>query len=264
MSTNTFIRASLLATMGVAAMSITASAQSHARYGNVYDYESSKDCAHPCTIQKAPMAQTSARYGAPIAVQPAPAPVAPVYIPAPAPMAPAPAPTHVYAQATQTAPAQCPAGTTAQPNGTCMQTSSGYGYTGSTTSYGSGSTYSSGTTHTMSSEPVSCPAGTTAQADGTCLQGSGYSMGSTTTSSTTSYGSGSTYSSSTMSSEPVSCPAGTTAQADGTCLQGGSSVYTGSTVEIYTGDATTTSSTTSYGYTSDGAYGPKDYLPVRK
>lgn len=66
-----------------------------------------------------------------------------------------------------------------------------------------------------------------------------------------------------MSSEPVNCPAGTTAQSDGTCMQGGSaSAYTGSSVEIYTGDASSTSQ--SYGYTSDGAYGASDYLPIRK
>jgi hypothetical protein len=49
-------------------------------------------------------------------------------------------------------------------------------------------------------------------------------------------------------------------------MEGGSGAsYTGSTVELYTGDATTSSNTTSsYGYTSDGSYAATDYLPIRK
>jgi hypothetical protein len=49
-------------------------------------------------------------------------------------------------------------------------------------------------------------------------------------------------------------------------MEGGSvSSFTGSSVELYTGDATTSSSTTSsYGYTSDGSYAATDYLPIRK
>lgn len=62
---------------------------------------------------------------------------------------------------------------------------------------------------------------------------------------------------------PVNCPAGTTAQSDGTCMQGGSNAYTGTSVELYTGDAATTTGTT-YGYGSDGSYGASDYLPIRK
>ena len=140
-----------------------------------------------------------------------------------------------------------------------MQTSSSFGSTSSysapTTSYGSGSTYSAPST----SMPADCPAGTTAQSDGTCMQTSS-SFGSTSSYSapTTSYGS--------ASSAPANCPAGTTAQADGTCMQGGSSSsFMGSSVELYTGDATTSSNTTSsYGYTSDGVYAATDYLPIRK
>ena len=145
-------------------------------------------------------------------------------------------------------------------------------------SSGSSTTYSAPTT---SFEPVSCPAGTTAQSDGTCLQGSSssfstgtiYSSGSTDYSSSTSYpttsepsySSSTTYSgSSSASFEPVNCPAGTTAQSDGTCLQGGSSAFTGSSVELYTGDASSTTSTSpSYGYNNDGSFG-SDYLPIRK
>jgi len=108
---------------------------------------------------------------------------------------------------------------------------------------------------------VDCPAGTKAQSDGTCLQGS-----TSTYSAPTLPGTYDNYSASSVSSAPVNCPAGTTAQPDGTCMQGGSGTsYSGSSVELYTGDATTSSSTTSsYGYTSDGGYAATDYLPIRK
>ena len=154
-----------------------------------------------------------------------------------------------------------------------MQTGSSFssGSTYSEPSYSSGTTYSA---PTQSLEPVNCPSGTTAQPDGTCMQtGSSFSSGSTysepsyssgTTYSEPSYSSGTTYSgSSSASLEPVNCPAGTTAQPDGTCMQGGSSAFSGSSVEIYTGDASTTSSP-SYGYGSSSTYSSSDYLPVRK
>jgi len=73
-------------------------------------------------------------------------------------------------------------------------------------------------------------------------------------------------------------PSGSTAQSDGTCLQTGdlgvnsatssyglsnSNSYQGSTVDLYTGDAAATD--TSTGYTAPSEYGSaKDYLPVRK
>ena len=42
-----------------------------------------------------------------------------------------------------------------------------------------------------------------------------------------------------------------------------SNAYTGGSVELYTGDATTSSQ--SYGYSSNGSYGSgNDYLPIRK
>jgi hypothetical protein len=113
-------------------------------------------------------------------------------------------------------------------------------------------------------EPVSCPAGTTAQADGTCMQtGSSFSSSTTYSEPTTSYSSGNTWSAPSMSMEPVNCPAGTTAQADGTCMQGGSSSFAGSSIELYTGDATTNTSG-SYGYNSGSTYSASDYLPIRK
>jgi hypothetical protein len=73
-------------------------------------------------------------------------------------------------------PVNCPSGTTAQADGTCMQT--GSSFSSSTTfsdpapSYSSPS-YSSPSysSSSFSSEPVNCPSGTTAQPDGTCMQG---------------------------------------------------------------------------------------------
>ena len=133
---------------------------------------------------------------------------------------------------TTTAPANCPAGTTAQPDGTCLQ--------GSSMSMGSSSTYSSASTYSspapVASMPANCPAGTTAQPDGTCMQGSSMSMGTTTMS---------TGSAMAM----VDCPVGTTKQMDGTCAQ---------TATVY-GDASP-----SYGYGADGSYGAESYRPIRK
>ena len=279
MSTNTTLKSSAIAVVTLAGLSITVAANAQSsRYGNVYDYESGRNCGQACA---APAPQ--ARYGHTTTHTVAPAPV---YVDCSVTGTCAPQPTTVYTQpapvqyqATTTyaapsytqAPVSCPAGTTAQPDGTCLQSSaSSYSssstYTAPTTSYGSGSSYSTTTT-----APANCPAGTTAQSDGTCMQGSSYSSttssyGSDTSYSapTTSYGSGSSYSS--TSAAPANCPAGTTAQSDGTCMQGGSSAtYSGSTVELYTGDATTSSSSTSsYGYTSDGGYAATDYLPIRK
>ena len=281
MSTTKILQASLLATAGTAILATAAHAQS-SRYGDdVFTYESSPNCA-TCA---APAPQT--RYGAAT-----PAPMgAPVYVDctqigtcAPAPVMAQPTtvytqPAPVYTQPAQTygtqsystqsygtqsysqaAPVNCPAGTTAQPDGTCMQTGSSSYSTGSS-SYGSGSSYSTGSA--MSSGSMAdCPAGTTAQPDGTCMQtgSSSYSTGSYS-SGASSYTAPSYSGASTM----VDCPAGTTAQPDGTCMQGGSATnsYAGSSVEIYQGDASTTANT-GYGYSSQGAYGSTDYLPVRK
>ncbi len=108
------------------------------------------------------------------------------------------------------APANCPAGTTASNDGTCLM---GGSISASTTSYSttatpsySGSSYSgpsysgyvtSGTSHGTAKD---CPAGTTASSDGTCLMGGngGYSTGGTYTGS--SY-SGPTYSGSSYSGQ---------------------------------------------------------------
>lgn len=277
MGTTKIFRVGLIATVGVAGLTLTANAQS--RYGSVYNYESGRNCGQACVPAPVTPAANS-RYGAPVVAAPT-YNAAPVYVdcvqagtcapqPAvvytqPSTVYTPPAPTysqHSYTQSVQMEPVNCPSGTTAQPDGTCMQTGSTYS-SGTTYSSGSTSTYSA---PTMSMEPVNCPSGTTAQPDGTCMQtGSSYSS-SSTYSSSPSYSTGSTssYSSgySSASSTPVNCPAGTTAQPDGTCMQGGSSSYAGSSIELYTGDAA--SSTPSYGYGSDGSYGATDYLPIRK
>lgn len=97
------------------------------------------------------------------------------------------APTTSYA-----APANCPAGTTAQADGTCLQGSSTMSYT-STASY-------TGPSYSTSSMSANCPAGTTAQSDGTCLQGS--SSTSYVTSSASSYSP--SYDSSSTIAPPIS------------------------------------------------------------
>ena len=281
MSTTKLFRAGMIATVGVAGITLAANAQS--RYGNVYDYESGRNCGQSCA--PAPVPATTSRYGAPVVAAPTYNP-APVYVdcvtagtcaPQPATVYTQPAPVYTqpattytqpattYTQSTQLTPANCPAGTTAQSDGTCMQTGSS-SYSSSTTysepSYSSSTTYSAPAT--TYSEPANCPAGTTAQSDGTCMQ-TGSSYSSSTTYSEPSY-SGSTYSGSTYSSSSslgsVSCPAGTTAQPDGTCMQGGTNAYAGSSIELYTGDAATTSSYGSYG--SSQTYSSPDYLPIRK
>ncbi len=92
--------------------------------------------------------------------------------------------------------ADCPAGTTAQADGTCLQ--------GSSVSYASTSTvissyspsYSSG--YITSAETANCPAGTTAQSDGTCLQGGSVSYSSSSYMDSTPTYSSSTTTSSTM------------------------------------------------------------------
>jgi len=273
MSTNTTFKSGAIAVITLAGLSVTACANAQtSRYGNVYDYESGQNCGQAC-VAPAPQAHTSSRYGHTNTQ------AAPVYVDCSAMGTCAPQPTTVYTQpapvqyqSTTTyaapaptyaqAPVSCPAGTTAQSDGTCLQT--GYGssstYTAPTTSYSGSSSYSSSTT----SMPADCPAGTTAQSDGTCLQGSTYSA-PTLPGTYDSFSGSSTSAYSSASAAPANCPAGTTAQPDGTCMQGGSATYSGSSVELYTGDATTSSSTTqSYGYTSDGGYAATDYLPIRK
>lgn len=110
----------------------------------------------------------------------------------------------IYTPTTSTvntvAPANCPAGTTAQSDGTCLQGSSSISYASSTytpPSYSPSTTaYSGGymtSSTSTSGQTLSCPAGTTAQSDGTCLQGGGTNYtASTSTYSGPTYDGGST------------------------------------------------------------------------
>jgi len=251
----TLLKIAAVSAVSFAAMATSAQAQS--RYGDINAYEGSGDCM-PSACAPAATAQSS-RYGSTTTVAPA-YNTAPVYVDCTVTGTCGPAvvaqPTTVYTQPygqqsyTQAAPTiqmyeqpamavNCPPGTTAQPDGTCMQTGAS---AGPIASYSSGS-WSSTTTTSM---PADCPAGTTAQSDGTCMQ-TGSSYGSTSYSSSTTYAD-------TAPVMSANCPAGTTAQADGTCAQGSSYSTTS-----YVGDATP-----SYGYSTDGSYGADTYLPIRK
>ena len=172
----------LAAAASLAAFATTADAQS--RYGAIADYEGVGDCGAACAV--APVAAD--RYGtvaAPVVAAPIAAPpvivdcsqfgavnCAPTYshsvVAQPTtvytqPVAQAPAPrVEIFEQPTfrgETAP--CPSGTTAQPDGTCLQGSS----------FGSSTTYSSSTTFSApATQMADCPAGTVKQPDGTCAQ----------------------------------------------------------------------------------------------
>ena len=155
MSTNKILLGTLVAGFGIAAVAITANAQSRYgsgnSYGNVYDYESG-NCGAAC----APSLRTSqsSRYGSSISQQPYYAPQ-PSYIPAqPIARAPVyvdcratgtctPQPTTVYTQPAQTYSA--PVQTYSAPAQT---------YSAPATSYSSASTYSA-TPSTYSSSSYS-------------------------------------------------------------------------------------------------------------
>ncbi len=128
--------------------------------------------------------------------------------------------------------ADCPAETTPQPDGTCLERT-----------YTAAPTYTPAPRYTppMISRPynppqmANCPAGTTKQSDGTCLERS-FSYGVTlpdTHRSSASYSvtlpdthvSAMSYRSANM----ANCPAGTSKQSDGTCLSSSVTSYTSST-----------------------------------
>ena len=193
MSTNTILRNGLMAVLSTAALSLTACVSGQPN-GGVYNYESGRGCGNSCVA--------SSRYGSsdthiatgmpvshgvaypvaqPIAIAPSP-----IYVDCTqmgtcgAPPAPQvymePEPVQSYVEAYQ-GPIDCPTGTTAQADGTCLQSS----YSEPTMSYEP--------SYTSSSAPVDCPSGTNMQSDGTCLQGSTSSYGyqATGTYSTPSY-----------------------------------------------------------------------------
>ena len=163
----------------------------------------------------------------------------------------------IRAERVMAPPADCPAGTTPQSDGSCMERT--VSYTAPSTSYStpSYSAPSYSAPAPVISQPyvapqmADCPAGTTAQSDGTCMEHSvSYSAPSYSTFSSTSSYSAPSYSSSSVTSSysssvaPASCPAGTTAQSDGTCLSSSVTSYTPSyNAPSY---SMSSSSTTSY------------------
>lgn len=298
MSTKQIIRSGLMGSVAFAALGLTACANSHAqstRYGGEthYDYESAHSCGSSCTTghtaptptyRPAPQApRTHYGYegvpcntacGATTGVSSGFTTVAPSYPTVTTPSYPtistttSSVSTTGYAQ--ETAP--CPAGTSAQPDGSCMQ-SSGYTAgssftTGSSStlgssSYTSGSTYTGGSSfssggYSTSGGVAECPAGTTTQPDGSCLQRSGSSYSSHTSSSTYAAPVTSTYSSS------YSSPS--TSTYSSTYASPSPSVHTipapTTSTSVYTGDAVTS---TYGGYATSGSnYSSSDYLPIRK
>ena len=282
MSTKQFYRSALMAATGIAALGLTACANGHAsdRYGaSHYDYETTGTCAGAC----------GGKSHVP-AYKPAPAPV-PVFTHYDYESSPGGCVTrspcggivsggytstvstghistghvstgHIASPSFSSEVAPCPAGTTTQPDGTCLQ--NGHGYVGSSYSSGSvissGSSYSSGSysSGSISSSTIAaeCPAGTTAQPDGTCLQhsGSSYSFSSTTTHTTPV----TTYTPPVTTYTP---PVVTDCHLSG--VSTGCSLSSTPT-NIYVGDAVTSGSSYSSGYQSSGVYSSSDYLPIRK
>lgn len=264
MSRTLILKNGFLAVACVAGLTLTAcassshSSSSSSRYGSVYDYESGGNSCNtnPC----APVAQP---YGGqqhvvhggqqmiggqavspgvvyadcsvvsgmncngqqPTQIYTPPAPTAPVYT----------------GGHTITEPVTCPAGTTTNGDGTCMEAStSTYEFPSTTTTTSSHTSYSG--------EAAPCPTGTTPNGDGSCMQ-TGSTFGSHTSSSTYT---GSTYTGSTYSSgSTVNCPTGTKASGDGTCME------TSTTAVTYGNTGHT-------GYVPSVTQGPTSYLPIRK
>ena len=199
--------------------------------------------SQPRTVYTAPVSRTitvaapTIRLAAPTI---RPTVVRRTYAAAPAPVArtirtvsvsaPAPAPIRTYSEPRYEAPtyADCPAGTTQQSDGTCLERSVSYAAPAPIVSQ-----------PYIAPQIADCPSGTTQQSDGTCLEAGSFSNSAFSTSSTSSY-SGSSFSS---SSTVASCPTGTQKQSDGTCLSSAVSSYAPS---YSSSVATTTSAQTSY------------------
>jgi len=192
--------------------------------------------SQPRTVYTAPVS-TGITYAAPN-VRLAGPPIRPTVVRRTITVEPAPI---VRAERVMAAPADCPAGTTLQSDGSCLERT--VSYTAPAPSY-SASTYSSSSYSApvisqpyVAPEMADCPAGTTKQSDGTCMERSyssssysstSYSTPSYSTSSSVTlpdtmvYG-GSSYSSAVQS---AACPTGTTKQSDGTCLSSAVTSYT--------------------------------------
>ena len=283
MSGTIILKNGLMAAVCVAGLTLTACASSNgayghsnSRYGSVYDYESGGNCnAGPCGAAVAAPVVAS-RYGSAETViggqavspgvvyadcsvvggmncnQPAP-----MYTQQPAPVY-TPAPTYAQTAPSYGAPVACPAGTTPNGDGTCMESSMPYG--GSPPSMRQTQAYS-GSPPSMSQsysaqsyggETAPCPSGTTPNGDGTCMEGGGGSIAYSGSPPSMSQSYSATTSQS-YSGEMADCPAGTTPNGDGTCMEGTGST---GTVEIYGNSG---------GYQQTPTYNPPvDYLPIRK
>jgi len=249
MSATKFYKTASFAAMAVAGMTLTACAsdKTNSRYGNVYDYESGGNCAAVSSCAPAPVVTQA--YTQPVYTQPTytqPTYTQPTYT----------QPTYTQPSAPTTSfagPIECPAGTIDSGDGTCAQVSSSSSFSSSTTtSYGSGDSFSSSPS-TSTSYGIS----------------DSYTSDSFSSSSSSSFGSGSSY-----SGGAINCPAGTTDAGDGTCAQNSStsygsgssssygsdssSTYSGGDVTIYSGDASPS------GYTSSTTSSSSVYLPIRK
>lgn len=174
--------------------------------------------SQPRTVFTAPVSQ-GFTYAAPNVRLAAP-PIRPTVVRRSYSVEPAPI---IRAQRIIAEPANCPAGTTLQNDGTCLERTVSYTAPIISAPY-------------VAPQMAECPAGTTAQSDGTCLKKS-YSTSSYSGSSsvtlpdTTVYG-GSSYSSSslaggyTSSAQMAGCTTGATEQSDGTCLSTSETRYT--------------------------------------
>lgn len=181
MSTHLHLRAGAIAAVSTLAFAATAASANpqNSRYGDIYDYESGHNCGQACVA--APLAQP---VRAPAYVPPQPVSGPPIYVDCSV-MGSCAQPTTVYTQPRtsysnsysqsttySSAPLNCPAGTTPQADGTCLQTSghssmSTHSYSSTTRSYPGTLSYSA---------DMHCPTGTVKQADGTCLQSSDHTV----------------------------------------------------------------------------------------
>lgn len=147
---------------------------------------------------------------------PVPSLPAPAALPAPRisrPVRPSPRPVSAAAATYASLPANCPAGTTAQNDGTCLQGGS----------YSPSSIISSGTRSIVSSSS------TTSYSDAPTYSAPAYSE---TPSYTASHNMTFSTPAASLASAPANCPAGTRPAADGSCLQdgGGSFSFSGSSI----------------------------------
>jgi len=144
----------------------------------------------------------------------------------------------VRAERMMAPPADCPAGTSMQSDGSCLEQSVSFTAPSSSYSYSAPAPVIS--QPYVAPQMADCPAGTTQQSDGTCMEQS-YSAPS--------YSSSSYSSSSYSAPQMANCPAGTTKQSDGSCLQssyGSTSSYSSSSSMVTLPDTMVYGGTSSY------------------